>query len=130
LKVRAYHRTRPMALMIAMGMTRDKMTEFRGFRLKACESRKTWGRFLSSLRACGLLGMSMFTSDAHEGIVFALQEVYPDVPWQRFQAHFSHNVFDAAPKRLRAGLCLELAEMFNCATLKEARAHRDEIAAN
>ena len=67
LMVRVDHRTCPMALMIAMGMTRDKMKELIGFRLKACESRKTWGRFLSSLRARGLSGSSMFTSDAHEG---------------------------------------------------------------
>jgi putative transposase len=97
LKVRVDHRICPMALMIAMGMTRDKMKELIGFRLKACESRETWGRFLSSLRARGISGMSMSFSDAHEGLVFALQEVYPDVPWQRFQAHFSRNVSDTAP---------------------------------
>jgi len=34
------------------------------------------------------------------------------------------------PKQLWAGLRLELVEMFNCATLKEARARRDEIAAD
>ena len=78
LKVRVDHRICAMALMIAMGMTRDAMKELIGFRLKACESRKTWGRFFSSLRARGLSGSSMFTSDAHEGLVFALQEVYPD----------------------------------------------------
>ncbi|QUC04468.1 transposase [Atopobium sp. oral taxon 416] len=43
LKVRVDHRICPMALMIAMRMTRDKMKELIGFRLKACESRKTWG---------------------------------------------------------------------------------------
>ena len=64
------------------------------------------------------------------GLAGALQQVCPNVAWQRFQAHFSRNVSDAAPKRLRAGLCLELVEMFNCATLKEARAHRDEITAD
>ena len=130
LKVRVDHRIRPMALMIAMAMTGDGMKEIVGFGLEACESRKTWKRFLSSLRARGLAGMSMFTSDAHEGLVSALQEVYPDVPWQRCQAHFSRNVSDAAPKRLRAGLRSELVEMFNCATLEEARSRRDEIAAD
>ena len=34
LKVRAYHRICPMALMIAMGMTRNAMKELIGFRLK------------------------------------------------------------------------------------------------
>ena len=70
LKVRVDHRICPMALMIAMGMTGNGVKELIGFRLKACESRKTWGRFLSSLHARGLSGSSMFTSDAHEGLVF------------------------------------------------------------
>ena len=52
------------------------------------------------------------------------------MPWQRFQAHFSRNVSDAAPRRLWACLRFELVEMFNCATLKEARARRDEITAD
>ena len=74
--------------------------------------------------------MRMLTSDAHEGILAALQRVFPGVPWQRCQAHFSRNVAEAAPKRLQAGLRSELAEMFNCATLEEARARRDEIVAD
>ena len=87
LKVRVDHRICPMTLMIAMGMTRDGVKELIGFRLKACESRETWGRFLSSLRARGLSGSSMFTSDAHEGLVFALQKVYstPTCPGSAFR---------------------------------------------
>ena len=74
--------------------------------------------------------MRMFTSDAHEGIIAALEDVCPDAPWQRCQAHFARNVSDAAPKRLRAGLRSELAEMFNCGTLEEAVGRRDEIIAD
>ena len=74
--------------------------------------------------------MRMFTSDAHEGLVAALQEVFPDVPWQRCQAHFTRNIVDGAPKRLREGLRSELTEMFNCRTLDEARSMRDEIIAD
>ena len=40
----------------------------------------------------------------------ALQQVYPNVAWQRFQAHFSHNVSAAASKRLCASLCCKLTE--------------------
>ena len=48
--------------------------------------------------------------------------------WQRCQAHFLHNVAEAAPKGLRAGLRSKLAEMFNCPDRASAKRRRDEIA--
>lgn len=69
----------------------------------------------------------MITSDAHEGLVGAAQAVFPDVPWQRCQAHFVRNILDATPKHLRVGLKSELAEMFNCETIVGARARKEEI---
>lgn len=72
----------------------------------------------------------MLTSDAHEGLVGALHEVYPDVPWQRCQAHFTRNIVDGAPQHLKWGLRSELLDMFNCETLRQARARRDEIIAD
>jgi len=132
LKVRVDHRIRPMALMIAMGMTRDGVKELIGFRLKACESRETWGEVPLLAARPRAFGLKHVYLRRPRGARVRTAEglLYPDVPWQRFQAHFSRNVFDAAPKRLRACLCLELVEMFNCATLKEARARRDEITAD
>ena len=44
------------------------------------------------------------------GLAGALQQVCPNVAWQRFQAHFSHNVSAAVLKRLRASLCCKLTE--------------------
>lgn len=71
----------------------------------------------------------MVTSDAHEGIIHALNKVFPDVPWQRCQFHFSRNISDKAPKKYQSGLRSELQEMFNSKTLAEARKKRDEIIA-
>lgn len=130
LKVREDHRVKAKALMIAIGLTAAGTKEVIGFELAGAETRETWAGFLSSLRARGLSGMKMFTSDAHEGLVAALQDVFPDVPWQRCQAHFARNVADGAPKHLRAGLRSELVEMFNSPTLEAARKRRDEIIAD
>ena len=130
LKVREDHRVKAKALMIAIGLTDAGAKEVIGFGLADAETRETWTAFLSSLRARGLSGMRMFTSDAHEGLVAALQDVFPDVAWQRCQAHFARNVADGAPKHLRAGLRSELVEMFNSPTLESARERRDEIIAD
>ncbi len=129
-KVRENHRIVSKALMVAMALNESGRKEVIGFDLADREGTATWKAFLSSLRRRGLADARMFTSDAHEGIVAALGDVFPDAPWQRCQAHFARNVSDAAPKRLRAGLRSELAEMFNCETLEDAIGRRDEIVAD
>lgn len=126
-KVREEHRIASKALMIAIALTSAGKKEVIGFELADREEAATWKTFLSSLKGRGLSDVRMFTSDAHEGIIAALEDVFPDVPWQRCQAHFTRNIADAAPKRLRAGLRGELAEMFNCETLEKVMARRDEI---
>ncbi len=71
--------------------------------------------------------MKMITSDAHEGIQYAISHVFPEVLWQRCQVHFSRNIIDKVPKRCQEGLRTELREMFACETLEKARDRRDEI---
>lgn len=129
-KAREGHRVVSKALMIAMALRPDGRKEIVGFAVADREETATWESFLRSLRSRGMSGVRMFTSDAHEGIVAALERVFPDVPWQRCQAHFARNISDAAPKRLRVGLRGELAEMFNCETLAEAMRRRDQIVAD
>lgn len=126
-KVREDHRVCGRALQIAVGFTPDGRKEIIGAALAASETAESWGEFLESLKARGLGAPRMFTTDACGGMVSAIQRAYPGVPWQRCQAHFTRNIAEAAPKRLRVGLRSELAEMFNCPTVEAARARRDEI---
>ena len=72
----------------------------------------------------------MITSDAHEGMLRAIKQEFPDVPWQRCQFHFSRNILDKSPKKYQAGLATELNEMFNCETVELARRKRDQILAD
>ena len=130
LKVRGGHRVGARALLVAIGLDRSGRKEVLGLALADAETREGWSAFMRSLRDRGLRGMAVVTSDAHEGLVAALHDVWPDAAWQRCQAHFSRNVSDAAPKRLRAGLRSEMTEMFNCRTLAEAAARRDRILAD
>lgn len=69
----------------------------------------------------------MITSDAHEGMLHSIKQEFPDVPWQRCQFHFTHNIVDKAPKKYQTGIAAELHEMFNCDTIEKAREKRDQI---
>ena len=126
-KVRENGRVISKAFMIAYGTNAEGHREILGFGVYANESSATWTDFLLGLKKRGLTGLLMITSDAHEGILNAIGKVFPTVPWQRCQFHFIRNIIDKAPKKYQAGLQAELQEMFNCATLAEARKVRDRI---
>ena len=74
-----------------MGLTSEGMKEIIGLSLEDAETYESWKGFFQSLQKRGLKGMSMLTSDAHEGLLAAFHEVYPDVPWQRCQTHFTQQ---------------------------------------
>ena len=126
-KVRENHRIISKALMVALGTNQEGHREIIGFGVYPNESKETWKNFLLSLQKRGLSGLLLVTSDAHEGIRYALSQVYPNVPWQRCQFHFSKNISEKAPKKYQAGIRAELQEMFNCETVAEARKKRDSI---
>ena len=126
-KVRENSRIISKAFMIAYGTNTQGHREILGFGVYANESSATWTDFLMGLKKRGLTGVLMITSDAHEGILNAIGKVFPTVPWQRCQFHFSRNITDKAPKKYQAGLRAELQEMFNCKSIAEARKIRDQI---
>ena len=126
-KVRENHRIISKALMVALGTNQEGHREIIGFCVYPNESKETWKNFLLSLQKRGLSGLLLVTSDAHEGIRYALSQIYPNVPWQRCQFHFSKNISEKAPKKYQAGIRAELQEMFSCETVAEARKKRDSI---
>lgn len=126
-KVRENHRIVSKAFMIAMGITGDGRKEIIGFDVYDNESKETWEQFFSSLEKRGLKDIDLITSDAHGGLIAALKSVFPQVPWQRCQYHFTKNIVEIAPKKEQEGLRTELREMFSAETIEKAREKRDEI---
>lgn len=126
-KVRDNHRIVSKAFMIALATNDQGHREIIGFGVYHNESKDTWNDFLNGLKKRGLKGLLMITSDAHEGIRDAMNKVFPNVPWQRCQFHFSKNIADKAPKKYQAGIRAELNEMFNCQSLEDARNVRNRI---
>ena len=118
------------ALMIAYATNSEGRRDIIGFGVYANESKETWRAFLLSLRSRGLKSVRVFVSDSHEGIKYAIAQVFPETPWQRCQFHFTRNILDKTPKRYAEGLKSELQEMFNCNTIEEARTRRDTIIAD
>ncbi|MFR7986416.1 IS256 family transposase [Zhenpiania hominis] len=126
-KVREERKILSKARMVAYAVNRVGIREVIGFGVYSRESKENWKDFFLTLKNRGLTGVRMITSDAHEGIQYAISQVFPDVPWQRCQVHFTRNILDKTPNRYREGLRTELREMFTSNTIEQARNRRDEI---
>lgn len=129
-KVREKSRVISRAFMVAYAINSNGGREIIGFGIYDRESKDTWNDFLKSLKARGLRGVRVITSDAHEGIIYAICRQFPEVPWQRCQFHFTRNITQKAPAKYQKGLAAELQEMFNCKTIEDARRCRDSILAD
>jgi transposase-like protein len=129
-KVRQDTRVVSSAFLVAYATNTNGYREIIGFGVYSRESKDTWNEFLLSLRKRGLAGVKMITSDAHEGIRYAIRKQFPEVPWQRCQFHYAKNVIDKAPKKYQAGLRTEIQEMFLCRSLSEAIQRKDAILAD
>ncbi len=126
-KVREKHRIISKAMMIAIGITEEGRKEIIGIDVYDDESNETWISFLLSLKKRGLKSPMIITSDAHMAIRHAIAKVFPESAWQRCQFHFIKNILDAAPKTQRAGLEIELKDIFKTKKIDDARKKFSEV---
>ena len=126
-KMHGEHRIESRALMVAMAFAEDGTREIIGLEVYDNESSETWRSFLESLKSRGLSGVQMITSDSHPGIIYAISKVFPDVPWQRCQTHFSRNILESTPKKYQKAVQAALLEMYHSDSIEEARKIRDCI---
>lgn len=126
-KARENHRVISKAMMVAIGITEDGRKEIIGIDVYDDESNQTWMGFLMSLKKRGLNPPIMITSDAHMAIRHAITKVFPESAWQRCQFHFIKNILDAAPKTQRAGLEMEIRDIFNSKKIEDARKRFKEV---
>jgi len=96
-KVRRQQAVRSTTVMIAVGISEEGYREILGLKVGFSETGEGWRALFSDLKARGLSGVEMLTSDAHDGLRGAAQQSFPGAIWQRCQAHFRRNVADRVP---------------------------------
>jgi transposase-like protein len=101
-KVRRQEAVRSTTVLLAVDVTEEGQLEILGKWLSGRHRRLGRKRLLGQLKARGLEGVEVATSDAHSGLRQAVEEHFPGVIWQRCQAHFRRNVPPGqTPSKLR-----------------------------
>lgn len=85
------------AVVVAVGVAADGRREVLGFEVGETESQPFWTSFLRSLKARDLNGVKLVISDAHTGLIAAIETVFAGAAWQRCRVHFMRNVLSNVP---------------------------------
>ena len=96
------------ALVTAIGAGADGYRRLLGLGAIDTESYAGWLAFLRSLRERGVEGVLCVTSDAHEGLRRAIEEVFPGAAWQRRIVHLMRNAASYAPTRQKRAAVLAI----------------------
>ena len=64
------------------------------------ESYDSWAGFLRGIRDRGVHGVQLVTSDAHKGLVGAIEEVFQGASWQRCAVHLMRDCMREAGSRM------------------------------
>jgi transposase-like protein len=98
LKVREGGRVVPVHTLVATGVNADGHREILGVQVTSSEDGAGWLAFFRDLTARGLAGVKLVTSDAHRGLVSAIEATLPGASWQRCRTHYAANLMSATPK--------------------------------
>jgi len=120
-KVRDEERVRTLAALIAIGINAAGYREILGIQLGDSESEGSWSTFFGWLKRRGLAGVDLVVSDAHTGLVAAVQRHFQGCSWQRCQTHLAGDMLEAAPKSVRQELHEHLRILFEAPDLATAR---------
>ena len=126
LKVRDRGRVVSKALVVAYAVHDSGRREVIGLDLGEVETEAFWTEFLRGLRARGLAGLRLVTSDHHEGLKAAVARVL-DAPWQRCTVHFVRNMHGHCRPSQRGLVSAALREVFNATDRQEAGRRVGEV---
>lgn len=119
-----------VSILVAIGVNGDGRREIIGCAEGFTESKDSWREFLLWLKCRGLSGVRMVTGDKCQGMVGALEEVFPQASYQRCTVHFYRNVFSKVPKQKRTLVARMLKAIHAQESREAAMAKADEVAAS
>ena len=128
IKVRRDEAVRRASALIAIGINEEGYREVLGLDIGDSESEGTWERLFKRLKARGLRGVELITSDSHGGLVKAARRQFQGAAWQRCQTHLMRNVLGQTPRHLKAEMAAWLRRIFRSESKAEARQAFGELA--
>jgi len=127
-KVRLNQRIVSQAVVIATGVSADGRREVLGCATGDSETEAFWTEFLRDLKDRGLAGVQLVISDAHSGLIKAIDTTMQGASWQRCRVHFMRNALARVTKGHAEMVAATIRTIFAQPGQKEVRAQVDKVA--
>jgi transposase-like protein len=129
LRVREGGRTVLVHGLVATGVNADGKREILGFEVTSAEDGAGWLAFFRGLVARGLSGVALVTSDAHAGLVAAIQATLPGASWQRCRTHYLRDLLTKVSKTSQPWVATLVRTIFDQPDAAEVAAQFDRVVA-
>ncbi len=116
-------------VLIVAGVRADGRREILSVAVADTESEATYQHVFRDLKARGLSGVRLVTSDAHTGLKAAIDRHFQGASWQRCQVHFARDLVKMVGAGRRGELAADLREIFAATTREQAMTLAEAVAA-
>jgi putative transposase len=100
-------------VVVAIGITEAGFRDVVGLAVRGTEAPASfWAAFLNELKTRGLHSLDVVTSDRLDGLLGAMDAVFPGVHWQRCRERFLTEALHSVPKEGRAAVESALRAIF------------------
>ena len=115
-------------VLIVSGVRDDGKRAILAVDVADTESAATYMTVFRDLKARGLRGVRLVTSDDHAGLRAAIDRYFQGASWQRCQVHYQRNLLGMVGANRRNDLAADLRQLCTATTLAQARAMAHQIA--
>ena len=110
-KVRVDGRIISMAVLIVCGVDENGHRDIIAVEPMTEESKDSYGILFQNLKDRGLSAPKLIISDAHSGLVAAIQASFPGASWQRCKVHFMRNILAYVPQKEKKSFAAAIKEI-------------------
>ena len=115
-KVRVGHWVVSQRVLIVSAVREDGFREILTVDVADTESEATYQELFRSLKARGLKGAELVTSDDYPGLKVAIARYFQGASWQHCQVHYARNLTKLVPRAKRKELAAGLRGVFAAPT--------------
>jgi putative transposase len=115
-------------VLIVGGIRDDGRRAILAVEVADTESAATYEAVFRDLKARGLTGVQLVTSDDHAGLKAAIARYFQGASWQRCQVHYQRNLLGMVGTGRRTALAADLRLVFTATTPTQGRMIANQIA--
>jgi putative transposase len=124
-KIRDNHRVCNMAVHVVCGVNLEGKREVLAVEPMYEESEASYTALFASLKKRGLQNVWLAVSDAHQGLVAAIEKSFVGCSWQRCKVHFMRNILAHVPAKDKESFAAKLKQIWQQPDYESAKRYAE-----